>query len=157
MFTVGLLDVLELHHLQAGARGLREAKLNLLQVVLGLVDRDLFKPGDLLLLGFRAGGHGGLGAEAVDERLQVCDFALLVLEHRLLAILAGHALEDEIVVVAVIAMESLGAEFDRAGAERVEEGTVVRDDDEAARVARQVVLEPEQGFKVEVIGRFVEQ
>ena len=85
------------------------------------------------------------------------DLALLVLEHRLLAILAGHALEDEVVVVAVIAMESLGAEFDRAGAKCVEEGTVVRDDDEAARIARQIVLEPEQGFKVEVIGRFVEQ
>jgi hypothetical protein len=33
----------------------------------------------------------------------------------------------------------------------------VRDDDEAAGVAGQVVLEPEQGFEVEVIGRFVEQ
>ena len=157
VLAVGLLDVLELHYLQAGARGLREAELDLLQVVFRLVDRDLFEAGDLLLLGFRAGGHGGLGAETVDERLEVRDLALLVLEHRLLAILAGHALEDEVVVVTVIAMQALGAEFDRAGAKRVEEGTVVRDDDEAARIARQVVLEPEQGFKVEVIGRFVEQ
>ena len=157
VFTVGLLDVLELHHLEAGAGRLGEAELDLLQVVLGLVDRDLFEPGDLLLLGLRAGGHRGLGAEAVDERLQVRDLTLLVLEHRLLAFLAGHALGDEVVVVAVVAMEALAAEFDHARAEGVEEGTVVRDDDEAARVAGQVVLEPEQGFEVEVIGRFVEQ
>jgi hypothetical protein len=77
--AVGLLDMLELHHLEAGARRLGEAELDLLQVVFGLVDRDLFEAGDLLLLRLRAGGHRSLGAEAVDERLQVGDLALLVL------------------------------------------------------------------------------
>ena len=157
VFTVGLLYVLELHHLEAGAGRLGEAELDLLQVVFGLIDRDLFEAGDLLLLGLRAGSHRSLGAEAVDERLQVRDLALLVLEHRLLAVFAGHALEDEVVVVAVVAMEALAAEFDHARAEGVEEGTVVRDDDEAARIAGQVLLEPEQRLEVEVIGRFVEE
>jgi hypothetical protein len=54
-------------------------------------------------------------------------------------------------------VEALAAQFDHARAEGVEEGAVVRDDDEAARVAGQVVLEPEQGFEVEVVGRLVEQ
>ena len=54
-------------------------------------------------------------------------------------------------------MQALAAEFDCAGAERIQEGAIVRDDDEASGVARQVILEPEEGFQVEVIGRFVEQ
>ena len=155
--AVGLPDVLELHHLQARAGRLREAELDLLQVVLRLVDRDLLEAGDLLLLGLRAGGHRGLGAEAVDERLQVRDLALLVLEHRLLALLARLALDQEVVVIAGVFVQALAAKLDHARAEGVEEGAVVRDDDEAARVAGQVVLEPEQRLEVEVIGRLVEE
>ena len=97
----------------------------------------------MFLFGFCAGSHGGLGAEAVDEGLEVGDFALLVLEHRLLAILAGHPFENEVIVVAVVAVQTLAAQFDGAGAERIQEGTIVRDDDEASGVARQVILEPE--------------
>ena len=85
------------------------------------------------------------------------NFALLVLEHRLLAVLASHALNQEVVVVARVLVQALSAQFDHAVAECVEEGTVVGDYDEATRVTGQVILEPEQGLEVEVVRRFVEQ
>ena len=61
--------MLELHDLQAGTGRLREAELNLLQVIFGLIDCDLLEAGDLLFLGLSTGGHGSLGAEAINEGL----------------------------------------------------------------------------------------
>ena len=40
---------------------------------------------------------------------------------------------------------------------RVEKFAVVRDKDQAAGVAGQILLKPENGFEVEVVGGFVQQ
>ena len=84
------------------------------------------------------------------------DFALLVLEDGGLLLLAGDALGEVVVVVAGVTVERAAAQLEDAGAEDVEEGAVVGDDEEPARVARQVVLEPEQRLEIEVVGRLVE-
>ena len=157
VLAVGLADPGEAHDAQAGAGRLREAEGDALEVLLGLVGRGGLEPGDLLLLGLGARGHGGLGAEAVDEGLEVGDLALAVAIGGLLLLLARHALEEEGVVVAGVAVEPAAAQLEHAVAERVEEGAVVGDDDEPAGVAAEVVLEPEQGLEVEVVRRLVEQ
>jgi hypothetical protein len=123
----------------------------------GALDGDGLEALDLLLLRLGPRRHRGLGAEAVDELLQVGDLALLVLEGGRLLLLARLLLADVVVVVAGVAVERPAAELEDPGAERVQEGAVVRDDDEAAGVARQVVLEPEERLEVEVVGRLVEQ
>ena len=130
--------------------------MDLLQVLHRLLDGDVLKALDLLFLGLGAGGHRGLGAEAVDELLEVGDFALLVLEDGGLLLLAGDALGEVVVVVAGVAVERAAAQLEDAGAEDVEEGAVVGNDQQAARVTRQVILEPEQRLEIEVVGRLVE-
>ena len=157
VLAVGLLDVGEGDDLEAGARGLRELEVHLAQFLGGLLDGDLLEAFDLLFFRLGAGGHGGLGAEAVDEDLEVGDLALLGLEGGGLLGFARLFFLQVIVVVAVVIAEGAGAELEHAGAEGVEEGAVVRDDDEAAGVADEVVLEPEEGLEIEMVGRLVEQ
>jgi hypothetical protein len=157
VIAVGLLDVFQLDDFEAGARRLGKAEVNAFEFVLRLFDGDFLEALDLFLLRFGAGGHGGLGAETVDEFLKVGDFALLVFEGGGLLFFAGFFFDEEVVVVAVVVMEALRAELEDAGAEGVEEGTVVRDDDEAAGVTREIILEPEEGFEIEMVGRFVEE
>jgi hypothetical protein len=64
---------------------------------------------------------------------------------------------EVVVVVAGVAVERAVAQLEDAGAEGVEERAVVGDDDQAAGVAREVVLKPEQRLEIEVVGRLVEQ
>ena len=64
---------------------------------------------------------------------------------------------EVVVVVAGVAVERAAAQFEDAVAEGVEEGAVVGDDDEAARVAREIVLEPEQRLEIEVVGGLVQE
>ena len=56
-----------------------------------------------------------------------------------------------------VAVERGVAQLKDAGAEQVEEGTVVRDDQQPAGIAREIILEPEQRLEIEVIGRLVEE
>ena len=155
--AVGLPDVFELDDLEAGARGLRELEVHLAQLFGRLLDGDILEALDLFFLGLGAGGHGGLGTEAVNEDLQVGDLALLIFEGGELLVFAGFFLGEEVVVVAVVVMERAGAELEHAGAEGVQESTVVGDDDEAAGVACEVVLEPEESFEIEMVRRLVEE
>jgi hypothetical protein len=155
--AVGLPDVFELDDLEAGARGLRELEVHLAQLFGGLFDGDILEALDLFLLGLRAGGHRGLGAEAINEDLQVGDLALLVFESGGLLVLAGFLFGQEIIVVAVVIMERAGAKLEHASAEGVQKSAIVRDDDEAARVTRQIILEPEEGFEIEMVRRLVKE
>ncbi len=100
---------------------------------------------------------GGLGAEAVDEGLQVRARALLALEGRLLLREALGALALERGVVARVGDEPLPVHVhDRAG-HAVEELAVVRDEQQRARVGLQPVLQPQHGVEVEVVGGLVQQ
>jgi hypothetical protein len=117
---------------------------------------DFLEALDLLLLRLGARSHRGLGAEAVDELLQMGDLALLVLELRGLLLLAGVLLVEVVVVVAGVFVQRAAAQLEDAVAEDVEEFAVVGNDDQPAGIARQVVLKPEQRLEVEVVGRLVE-
>src|ERR1019366_9414624 len=102
MVTVGLLHVRERGDAEAGTRRLRKAKMYFLEVCLGRLDGDLLEALDLFLLGFRARGERGLGAEAIDEPLEVGDFALLVF-------VAGGLLRVTLVLLAEVIVDRFGA------------------------------------------------
>ncbi len=155
--AVGLLDVFQRDDLQAGARRLREAEIDLLEVLPRLLDGDFLEALDLFLLRLGARSHRGLGAEAVDEFLEVGDLALLVLEESGLLLATGVLFVEVVVVVAGVFVERAALELEDAVAECVQEFAVVRNDEQATRIARQVVLEPEQRFEIEVVRRLVEQ
>ena len=155
--AISLLHVLERHDLEPGARGLREAEIHALELLHRLLDGVVLEPLDLLLLRLGAGGHGGLGAEAVDELLQMRDLALLVFEDGGLLRFARLLLRQEIVVVARVAMQGAAAQLEHAVAQGVEEGAIMRDHQQAAGIAHEVLLEPEQSLEIEMVGRLVEQ
>ena len=56
-----------------------------------------------------------------------------------------------------VAAQLAAVQFEDAGRDRVEEGAVVRDQDDRAGEARQQVLQPDDRLQVEVVGRLVEQ
>ncbi len=136
--------------------GLGKAEIDALEILPGFLDCDVLQTLDLFLLGLGAGGHRGLGAEAVDEFLQVRDLALLVLELGGLLFLAGVLLVQVVVVVAGVLVEPAAAQFEDARAKRIQEFAIVGNEDQPAGVTREIVLEPEQGLEIEVVGRLVE-
>ena len=62
----------------------------------------------------------------------------------------------EVAVVAGVGGEALVFDVEDAGAEGVEEFAVVSDDDLGDGQGFEVVLQPDDGVKVEVVGGFVE-
>ena len=155
VFAVGLVDVLELDDPQAAA--LRLGKLEIQRASVGLGRVDLVHALDLLELALGLGGLGVLGAEAVDELHQARDLAFLMLVGGEELLLVGFALLEVLVVVAAVTDQAALANFDDAADELVQKLAVVRDDENRAGIGLQVVLEPQQRFEVEVIGRLVEQ
>ncbi len=105
----------------------------------------------------RLAGLGGLGLEAVDERLQVRALA------RLLFLLAGGedqrlgALRFEARIVARIAPELARVDMHDGIDHAIEKIAVVRYDDQGPAVAFQPVFEPDDRVEVEVVGRLIEQ
>ena len=102
-------------------------------------------------------GFGVFGAEAVDEFHQPPDFAFLIFVGGEQLLFVRFALDEVIVVIAAIADELALADFDDAADELVEKFAVVRDDEDRAGIGFQIILEPEQRFEVEMVGRLVEQ
>ena len=85
------------------------------------------------------------------------DFPLLVFEDGGLLVLARVLFQEVVVVISGVAIEGCAAEFEDAVAQRVEKGPIVGNDDQPARVAGQIVLEPEQRFQIEMVRRLVEE
>ena len=112
---------------------------------------------DHLQPGLRLLGLAGLGAEAVDEGLQVGAAVLLLSGGGgELGALFGAQLDEAVVGRAVVGQLAVLEVEDRADG-AVQEAAVVGDDDDRVRVAREVGFEPERAFEVEVVGRLVEQ
>ncbi len=65
--------------------------------------------------------------------------------------------EHHVVVAAGVGDDGLVVDIGDVGADVVEEVAVVRDDDEAAVVGAEIILEPVDGIEIEVVGRLVEQ
>jgi len=100
---------------------------------------------------------GRLVAEAIDEAHDMGALGLLLL---LLPGEQGHALGAgflEKVVVALVGRQRLRLEVQDIGNHRVEQGTVVADDQDRAAVGLEIGLQPQRGLEIEVVGRLVEQ
>ena len=119
-----------------------------------VVDRE---PLELLFAGSRLAGFGGVRRKAGDKLLQLfCPlFRLLVL----VALLAGDELArliPEIVVteeeldLAEIHITDIGTDF-------IKKMAVVRNDDDRVFKIQQIIFQPAHRFKVEVVGRLVEE
>ena len=125
--------------------------------VLVVRDGDVLHAREHLQAALRLPGLGRLGAETVDEALQLgTPRVLLRLERRLVRV-PLRALACEGRVVARIGGEVAIVEVDDAVAHAVQKVAVVRDDDRRVAVACDVVLQPQRAFEVEVVGRLVEQ
>ena len=105
----------------------------------------------------RLAGLAGLVAEAVDEGLDVGALGRLPLARLLRQDhpLAAGALEP--VVAARVEGELPAFEMTGLLRHRVEKVAVVADQDQRARVAAQMLLEPDRGLEVEMVGGLVEQ
>ena len=105
----------------------------------------------------RLRGFGGFGFEAVDKRLQMLDFGLLFGERGLLVCQALRAFFQVEIVAAAVEREFLLCQFKGLRGGGVEKIAVVRNDDLRAGQVCQVVFQPQHGFQIQVVGRFVQQ
>ena len=150
----GLGDPLEAQHLLAGAGRLGEAEADGGAV---LQDLHLLHLVEQLLLRLGLGRLGGLGAEALDEPLELVALVLLLLGGRLQP---GLLLDAPLPVgghAAGVAPHPLRLQGQHPGDLPVEEVAVVADQQHGPPQPAQEGVEPGQGGDVEVVGRLVEQ
>jgi hypothetical protein len=146
--------VLEQHQLPRGPRHRREREL---ERAVDVRRGDLLHPLEGLDPALRLLGLARLGAEAVDERMQVRDLALLRSKRRLLQRELQRPLALELRVVPGVRHELALVDVHDAVDHAVEEIAVVGDEEQRAGVFAEPVLEPQHRVQVEVIGRLVEQ
>ena len=118
---------------------------------------DAREPLQRLDAALRLLGLGRLGAEAAHEVFQMRDLRLLRLERLILLGDLFGAGTLEVVVIAGIAVDHAVVHMGDAVDGGVEEFAVMRHQQDAAGIARQVLLEPQDRFEVEMVGRLVEQ
>ncbi len=147
-------DVLEAHQLLRGDRHRGEREL---ERAVDVRRRDPLHPFQRLDPALRLLGLRRLGAETVDEGLQVRDLPLLLRVTRLLQRELLRALALELRVIARVRPELQPVDMHDRRDDRVEEIAVVRDQQQRPGVAGEPVLEPQHGVQVEVIGRLVEE
>ena len=155
MRAIARLDVRERDQRRRRARGLREAQDHVRRLDhLG----DRLEPGQRLEPALGLTRLARLVAEAVDERLHVAPLGLLLGAFLDLqqAALARAPLEG--VVAAGVGGELAQLiEMHDLSRHPVQQIPVMADQEQGARIAREVVLEPEARLEVEVVGRLVEQ
>ena len=118
---------------------------------------DLFHPVDLLEFALRLRSLAGLGAKAIGELLERRDFFLLVLVGGELLFFARRLLFDVAVPVSAVAVQAAMRDLDDGTDELVQEFAIVRDHEDRAGIIRQIFLEPDERFEVEMVRGFVEQ
>ena len=154
MIAVGLTHLLQCDGALSAAGRLREADFDGGFGVLRR--REAFDACQLFDAFLGLGGFAGFGAEAVDEVLEVGDLALLIFVSGGVLLLAGFFFGEVVLVVAAVEVKFGAGDFDDADADGVEKCAVVGDDEDGAAIIREVILEPAESFKIEVVGRFVE-
>ena len=153
--SIAVGDVVDQGNLGSGARGRRELKT---RPGHGF-DRCLhpFHFVQLLLTAFGLGAAGGTGAEAIDVGLLRGDLFLLPFEGRL----CGLPLQLFLLQVGGVVAEVAAGHPPFGGndliADPVEEGAVVADHHKGCALLQQVVLQPLDGFDIQMVGGFVEQ
>ena len=101
-------------------------------------------------------GLGGVGRKAADEGLQLGDlgFLLGVVRQQTLARLGGGG--HVLVVVAGEQAQLAVIQVSHVGADRVQEVTVVGNDDHGAAARRENAFQPADGVDIQVVGWLVE-
>src|SRR5665213_3306891 len=97
----------------------------------------------------------GFGAEAIDEGLQMLALCILLPDHLLVEHHALAAQAFEVGVAAAIERELVRFQRQDLVDGIVEQIAVVADDHHRVRVARQMVLQPQRAFQIEIVGRLV--
>ena len=154
--AVGLGDALQAHDHIAGARWVRELKVDVL-VALGQDDELLFDLLDLADALLSLGSLGGLVAELVNEDLHMGDVALLggALGAHLLQVVL--ALLEVAAVIAGVGGHATVFECGDVVDAGVHEGAVVADDEDGAVVVGDKAAQPLDAFEVQVVGGLVQQ
>ena len=156
LVAVGLGDALQAHDHIAGARWVRELKVDVL-VALGQDDELLFDLLDLADALLSLGSLGGLVAELVNEDLHMGDVALLggaLGAHLLQVVLA--LLEVAAVVAGVGGHAAVFESGDMVDA-GVHKGAVVADDEDGAVVVGDKATQPLDAFEVQVVSGLVQK
>ncbi len=152
--AVALVQVFNHRHLVAGARRHAELELHYL-ALLGQFDLvDLVQRLDAAL---HLRGFGGVGFEALDEALLLGEHGLLAGEGRLLIVLADGAFALVEIVVAGVGDDLARIDLGDFGDDAVHELAIVRGHQQRAGVALEELLQPDDGFDVEVVGGLVHQ
>jgi len=149
-----LEDTVEPHDLLARARRLGEVERERRALLAHL---DLVHPVEHLLAALRLARLGRLGAEPVDEPLQLGAPRLLAPRRGVEPLLLLGAQALVVVVVARVAAQPLGLEREDAPDLPVQELAIVADEEERLRRAAQEGVEPGEGRDVEVVRRLVEE
>src|SRR5690606_14153877 len=102
-------------------------------------------------------GLGGVGREARYELLQFGNLGFLLGVLALLAFTRLGAGDHKVVVGARVDLDIAVVDIGHVGADRVQEVTIVRDDDHRALHVSDDVFQPTEGVDIKVVGRFVEQ
>lgn len=155
VMAIGEMDALQGDGALAAARG--RGDLNADGFARGDGFFDPFHPFDLFELGHGLGGLGRNGTEAVSKFLERLDFLLLVFMGGQLAFVAFLALAEEVGVIAFVGDQTAFGDFVHLVDDFVHELPVMGDHEESAGIAFEVVLEPEQGEEIQVVGGFVEE
>ena len=99
----------------------------------------------------------GTRLEALDEGDLLGQHRLLALELRLQLLVGQRPLLLIEIIIAGIGGERAGVDLDDLGDDAVHEGAVVRGHQQRTVIALQELLQPDQAFEVEMVGRLVEQ
>ena len=149
----GLAQVRDLDHEVAEPRARRDVDLVRLVAAPGIRREDSSSNCAQARLALRLArlGVGAHPFELARERLPQALLLLLLLREPLLLLLEPGG------IVALPGNAMPAVELEDPAGDVVEEVAVVRDADDRARVLLEVFLEPGDGFRVEMVGRLVEQ
>ncbi len=144
----------DLAHQTSARRRLREGEMDRLLIFRHFDALDLveFLDAALHLLGL-----GGLVAKAIDEGLKLLDAVALARVVLCKLFAPFGLLLDVFLVAARVKPHALVPHLDDLADRHIEEVAIVRDEDERARIAAQVILQPVARFEIKVVRRLVQQ
>src|SRR5690554_2261274 len=132
-------------------------KLDAKGTVVELIDFDAVVFFELFDARLYLNGLGGLVTEAFDEGFGIFNFLLLIAIGRKLLLAALLAQFYKTGIGRFIIVQLPQRQFGGAIGNVVQKGPVVRNQHEGPGIVAQVILEPLNGFNIEVVGGFIEQ
>jgi len=152
--TIGLSQVCHYGHLIARTR--RHAEIELYDSAF-LRQFDLLDLVERLDTALHLRGFCGVRLEALDEALLFRQHGLLSRERRLLVTFADIALAFVEIIVAGVDSDLARVDFRDFRDDAVHEFAIMRGHEKRALEALEELLKPDDGFEIEVVGRFVHQ